>query len=75
MKDRGKLAKFSGTSRFSRSRGTLGHRLSGEEMGMIKHADEVRNSQIRRGLLKAAPHTEHVQCGCGAPGCVFVREI
>jgi hypothetical protein len=58
--------------RFSKGRGCLGHRLTGREIGMIRHADAVRNSQIRRGLIEDRACTQHVQCGCGAPGCVFV---
>ena len=73
MKNGGKKAKLSDVMMFSHGRGCLGHKLTPEEMGIIKHTDAVRNSQIRRGVIADDRNTRHVQCGCGAPGCVFVQ--
>lgn len=54
-----------------------GRRLSIHEMNMVRHSDEVTNSMIKRGVYtpKENVRSQHVVCGCGAEGCVFVSYI
>jgi len=54
----------------------MGRRLSLHEMNSIRHDDDVRNSQIKRGEWKhKSNNTYHVVCGCGAFGCAFVTSL
>jgi len=54
----------------------MGRRLSLHEMNAIRHEDDVRNSQIKRGEWKPKTNNNyHCVCGCGAFACVFVSSI
>lgn len=74
-KGSGKLQDKLGSARFSNAPGRAcdGHRLTMLEMSSIKRDDAVDNSRRNRGEDTRHPaRTQHVQCGCGAEGCVFV---
>ena len=74
-KGSGRLQDKMGGVKFSGSpgRSCMDHRLTMLEMSSIKLGDAIDNSRRNRGEDKRAPvRTQHVQCGCGSEGCVFV---
>lgn len=52
----------------------MGRFLSCKDMSAAKHAMEIHNARIRRGEINKSDIKceQHVVCGCGAEGCVFV---
>jgi len=52
----------------------MGRKLSIKEMNIIKHDDAVRNAKKNRGEIDYSNvlREQHVVCGCGEEGCVFV---
>ena len=74
-KGSGKLRDKLGSVRFSGApgRSCMDHRLTMLEMSSIKRDDAADNSRRNRGEDTRHPaRTQHVQCSCGAEGCVFV---
>jgi len=55
----------------------MGRRLNQVDMAAARHATEVDNSRRKptRNVVPEAERiirTEHVVCGCGAEGCIFI---
>lgn len=52
----------------------MGRFLTQRDMAIIKLDDSIRNSKIKRGEIDTSntAREQHVVCGCGAVGCVFV---
>lgn len=52
-----------------------GRKLSLKEIGIVKRNDSIINSKIKRGEYLPSDNiirTQHVVCGCGEEGCIFV---
>lgn len=51
--------------------------LSRADMAAVRHAQDVRNAQIKRGEIDVADDIREVVsvCSCGADGCVAVSGI
>jgi hypothetical protein len=53
----------------------MGRFLSQKDMSAARHEQEVHNSLIKRGEMPNADQivrSQHVVCGCGAEGCIFI---
>lgn len=48
--------------------------LNQEDLNAARRVWEIHNSRIKRGEIDDTKivRTDHVKCGCGAPGCVFI---
>lgn len=48
--------------------------LSRKEIAMARYEQEVFNARVKRGEINAEEisRTQHVVCGCGAEGCIFI---
>ena len=54
----------------------MGKRLSLKEINMARHEQEIWNSMLKRGEVKAAERIvreHHIVCGCGVEGCIFIH--
>lgn len=51
-----------------------GRFLTPKDMSAAKFETEVRNSQIKRGMINPANYVRenHIVCGCGNEGCIFI---
>lgn len=53
----------------------MGRFLSPKDISAARFEEEVFNSRLKRGDIKAPEtivSTRHVVCGCGAVGCIFL---
>lgn len=52
----------------------MGRFLSQKDISAAKYETEVYNARVKRGEINAdeISRTQHVVCGCGAEGCIFM---
>ena len=52
----------------------MGRFLTKQDMAIVKRKDAIRNSMVKRGEIDESDKVrfQHVVCGCGAVGCVFI---
>lgn len=55
----------------------MGRFLKQVEMASVRHAQDIRNSKIKRGAIDVSDEIREVVsvCGCGAKGCVGISGI
>jgi hypothetical protein len=56
----------------------MGRRLSPKDISAAKYEQEVYNSRLKRGVVRAPDkivREMHVVCGCGVEGCVFMHPV
>jgi len=45
--------------------------LGSFDMSEAKRAESILNSQIKRGEVEKKSNMAHIDCGCGASGCIM----
>jgi hypothetical protein len=56
----------------------MGRRLSPKDISAAKYEQEVYNSRLKRGVVRAPDkivQEMHVVCGCGVEGCIFIHPV
>lgn len=59
---------------FHKGRDMSGRFMTAKDVSAAKYETEVYNSKVKRGEIKPEKYVrdQHVVCGCGAEGCIFI---